>query len=295
MRIRRSLLLSIALVVSACAQQDAPTAPQLSVIPEKGKPQEIACRRAELKPDQNGKIKTNDCLFGVDQREDRYHVDALGLGMPDLGGGHMLTFSADAKFDGIFGVQKWDPVELNSLVYGYARFTGGNPNSFSLIGSDPEYAFYFSGADGTQTGKYRLTTTVEPSSNTCSTGRLVFLQGTVGFDGTINDDNACDGTVAVGPNVGNPLKFQYWYVKLDAGQSATLSIDGVDGSAQTVTLAVIRWGEDGPLNSWLDFSTSAGDTDRSITFTAPAFGYYYLEVSSLPGDGSDYHLSFSAD
>lgn len=57
-------------------------------------------------------------------------------------------------------------------------------------------------------------------------------------------------------------------------------------------LAVIQWGT-GYVQ--IDFSSGVGDTDRSITFTAPVTGYYYLEVSSYPGNASPYHLTSTSD
>ena len=289
-RLRSALLLTVALAV-ACAPQDDPTQPDLAVVPD-GKPQEIACRPSNLKATQKGKIKANDCLFGTDQREDLFRVDQLGLGLPDLSGSHMLTFTPETEFDGLFGVSNWDETNFGSPVYGYRTFTVDDQRAFSFIGSSPEYKFFMSGNDASQLGKYTLTTTVSASANSCETGNRTFIQGTVAFSSAISDANSCAGLIAVGPNSG-PINYQYWYAKLTAGQEVTVSIDGVDGDDETVTLAVIVWGTD---FAELNFSEEAGDTDRAITFTAPFTSrWYWIEVSSRPGFASPYNLSFTTN
>lgn len=300
MRFQKTALLSAVLLAAACAPQDnnSPTEPQFAVVPEKGKPQDVACRPADLKAVENGKIKKNDCLFvngqGVEQRENLFRVDQLALGLPDLSGANMLTFTPDAEFSGIFGVSNWDETRFGVPVYGYNNFVANSTDrTFSIIGSNPEYKLFISGADATQLGKYTLTTTVAASSNSCTSGSRTFLQGNVAFSSTIDDGNSCDGTIAVGPYAGGPLKYQFWYAKLKAGQTVTVSIDGVDTNDPTITLAAIVFGS--PF-ARLDFADSAGnDPDRSLTFTAPFEAYYYIEVSGAPGVSSSYDFSFTSN
>lgn len=291
--LRAAPLLAL-ILATACAPQDDPTQPDLAVVPD-GKPQDIACRPSNLKATQKGKIKANDCLFGTDQREDLFRVDQLTLGLPDLSGAHMLTFTPETEFDGIFGVSNWDETRFGSPVYGFRTFWVDDQRTFSLIGSSEEYKLFMSGIDATQLGKYKLTTTVSASTNSCETGSQAFIQGTVAFSSSISDANSCAGQIAVGPNSG-PINYQYWYAKLTEGQEVTVSIDGVDEDDDTIVLAVIVWGTNGPVFSRLDFSAEAGDTDRSITFTAPFTSrWYWIEVSSRPGVSSPYNLSFATN
>lgn len=297
MRCSKTLVLSAVFLAAACAPQDNPTEPRFAVVPEKGKPQAIACRPTDLSAIETGKIKKNDCLFvngdGVEQRENIFRVDQLALGLPDLSGANMLTFTPDAEFDGIFGVANWDQTQFGDPVYGYNTFTANNTDqTFSIIGSSPEYKLFFSGADATQLGKYTLTTTVAASTNTCESGSLTFLEGSVAFSSTITNYNSCPGKVAVGEHLGDPLQYQYWYAKLKQGQTVTVSIDGVDGNDQAIVLAAIAWRTS---FAKLDFSEGEGDTDRSITFTAPFQAYYYIEVSGAPGVNSPYNFHFTTN
>lgn len=270
--------------------------PQFGVVPEKGKPQEIACRTTDLKAVHSDKIKKNDCLFGDGQREHLFRADQSALGLPDLSGASMLTFTPEAGFNGIFGVANWDESRFGDPVYGYNNFVAGSTaRTFSIIGSDPEYKLFFSGVDETQLGKYTLTTTVAGSADSCESGSRTFLQGSVAFSSAISDATSCLGEVAVGPFVGAPLRYQFWYAKVTTGQEVTVEIDGVDGDDESVTLAVIVFAAGGqpPHFAQLDFSDGPGDTDRSINFTAPFTAYYYVEVSASPGVTSPYDLTFT--
>lgn len=293
---RGSVVFAAVVLAASCAPGESPVEPQFGVVPEKGKPQEIACRTTDLKAVQSDKIKKNDCLFGNGQREHLYRADQRALGLPDLSGASMLTFTPDAEFNGIYGVANWDETRFGDPVYGFQTFTANSTaRTFSVIGSAPEYKLFFSGADETQLGKYTLTTTVAPSANSCETGSRTFLQGSVAFSSAISDATACLGQVTVGPYAGAPLRYQFWYAKLTEGQSVSVAIDGVDGDDTSVTLAAIVFAAPGqpPHFAQLDFSQGAGDTDRALSFTAPFTAYYYIEVSASPGVASPYDLTFT--
>jgi hypothetical protein len=212
--------------------------------------------------------------------------------MNDLSGANMLTFTGDADFDAIFGIGGKTGREIfPTPVYGFSGFdagaTGTFGNSFSFIGSGPVYSLWFGGQGPGQLGTYALTTSIDPSVDTCENGHWVFLQGDVAFTSDISDATSCQGTVTVGPNVGQPLNYQFWYYKLLPGETIELSLTGLDPDP-TLTLAAIDFGAG---QSALDFSDGPGDTDRSVGFTATRQVYLYVEVSSAPGVTSGYTLT----
>ncbi|MEA3246617.1 MAG: hypothetical protein U9Q74_10735 [Gemmatimonadota bacterium] len=292
MHIASKVTIGAMFLAVACAPADKALAPPAA--PDfKGKPQDVACKTKDLKAVQKGKITANDCLFEGTQRENLYRADQQALGLPDFSGSHMLVFEQDAEFDGIYGISDWDDTPFGDPVFGYQTFVANDASrSFAVIGSDPEYKLFVSGADETQLGKYTLTTSVATSANSCETGRRTVLQGNVAFSSAITDATSCEGVVEVGPYVGQPLNYQFWYAKLTTGQNVTVRADGIDGDDPSVTLAVIVFGS--PF-AQLDFSSGAGDTDREISFTVPFDAYYYVEVSSSPGVSSPYHLTFTSE
>ncbi len=288
MRTRSALPLALAVLAAACTADDPvqPDLDELSVRAEAPSNQRKACRPAPLSAVTTGTIDEGDCPFvnaGVTQYEDMYIVSQGRLG-GSTDGSTMLTFTGDAAYDVIFGLGEMGGEIAPDPVYGYTR-TPNLPNAFSIAGSDAVYKMWFAGTGPDQLGDYTLTTTVEPTKSVCETGRLVFLQGDVSFSSSIDDASSCLGQVNYGPNAGAPLIYQYWYAKLLAGQEVTLTLEGVDPDEPTVTLAGILLGT--PFAN-LDFASGAGDTDRSVTFTAPATRYYYLEVSAAPGASSPY-------
>lgn len=293
MSLQRTLVLSSAVLLSACGA-DTPTDHSADVLAAEAasEAQRAACRPAPFSGTTSGEITADDCLFetsnGV-QHEDLFLVSQSRLGRDDLSGATMLTFTGSADFNAIYGVGEMSGSIFPEPVYGFARFgagaVGAFGNSFSLIGSQNVYKMWFGGQNADQLGSYTITTSVEPSIDTCENGHWVFLQGTGGFSSDISNETSCRGTVQFGPNVGMPLNYQFWYMKVVAGETLSATLTGV--SDPTVALAAF-----GPGPGQLDLGNGAGDTERSISFTAASTGWVYLEVSSAPDVTSAYTLSF---
>lgn len=284
---------AVAVAVSACADQQTDLlAPNAA---DEARSARADCRPAQLSITTTGDVATDDCVFdngGTPQYEDIYFVNQRRLGMNDLSGASMLTFTGGADFDAIFGIGARTGREIfPTPVYGYSSFGAGDTgtfyNSISFIGSAPMYSMWFGGQGPAQLGSYTLTTSIGPSIDTCENGHWVFLQGDIAFTSDISDATSCQGTVSVGPNVGQPLNYQFWYYKLLPGETIRLSLTGLDPDP-TLVLAAIDFGTG---QAELDFSDAPGDADRSVTFTATRQLYLYVEVSSAPGVSSGYTLT----
>jgi len=295
MRLKHTLVLSAAVLAAGCA--DDTTEPIAApTVEAEAKSKRATCRPSPLSTSTTGEITADDCLFdeaGREQREDIYLAIQSRLGRTDRSGSTMLTFTGAADFDAIFGIGAQSGGEIfPDPVYGFARFPAGTTqtfgNSFSFIGSDPVYKMWFGGQDGTQLGSYTLTTTVEPSIDTCENGHWVFLQGEGSFSSDISNETSCRGEVTFGPNVGLPLNYQFWYIKLLPGETFTATLDGV--TDPTVALAALDFFTG---QGDLDLGDGPGDTDRAVSFTATRQFYLYVEVSSAPDITSPYTLSFT--
>lgn len=315
MHIATKVTIGAAFLAVACAPADKALAPPPGA-DFAASNRDVNCVTRTLKNVQKGTIRANDCLFDAGRRGNLYRADQQTLGLPDLTGATMLQFVPDAGFDGTLGFSPWrdarglsdahdaqgnfdqDDSVFGDLVLGYQTFAAHDTSrSMAVIGSAPTYKMFVAGSDSTQRGKYTLTTSVAASANSCETGRRTFLQGNVAFSSAITDATSCAGVVEVGPYIGQPLNYQFWYARLVSGQNATVRIEGIDPDDPSVTLAVIVWGPPGlPLPfPQLDFSAGAGDTDRAVSFTAPVDAFYYVEVSSSPGVSSPYRLTFTSE
>lgn len=282
----------------ACDVQDVTQPLEAPASAAEAKSQRAACSARALSSTTTGVVAVDDCLFTagtVERHEDLYLVNQRRLGMPDLSGANMLTFGATADFDAIYGIGGVDPREVfPTPVYGYARFTAGSTstrgNSFSLISSETTLKAWFAGETTADLGSYSLSTSIEPSIDTCENGHWVFIQGDVSFSSGISDARSCQGTVTFGPNAGSPLNYQFWYVKVHAGETLNATLAGLDPDP-TLVLAAIDFGTG---QSELDFGTGPEATERSVSFTATRDLYVYLEVSSAPGVTSPYTLTVDA-
>lgn len=259
-----------------------------------------ACKPRMLAPNQSGVVTADDCVFDIGNGSVRYEhtfrVNQARLGNKDVGGNSMLTFTMETTdFDAIFGLGGFDKSGFPDPVYAFRRFPAGQYyatngfqlNSFSIIGGELQYGMWVGGDTDADVGAYTLTTRVDGISHTCIENRRVYLQGSVAFDYSITNENSCRGTVSVGPYIGAPLNYQYWWTRLRAGQTVTVEVEGAGDP--TMTLALIDWWGDAVL----DFSDGAGDTTRSATFTAPRNMELYVEVSSAPDVVDDYRLAFT--
>lgn len=237
-----------------------------------------------------GAVTVGDCLFNDNQYEDLYLVPQGRLGTGN--GAQMATFSLEAPgFDWIFGLGGQTGDVFPTPVYAFRSGPAGVStapngfvvNTFSLIGGEPVYKMWVGGQGLEQLGDYTLTVSAEPVSNTCVKGHRVYLQGDVTFASSIENETSCRGTVAFGPNEGLPLNYQYWWIRVSAGETITLALDGVQDP--TVTAAIIDLGLG---QAELDFGTGPGDTDRFVSFTAQRRTDIYVEVSSAPDVVSAY-------
>lgn len=256
------------------------------------KSQRADCRVEQLSSTTTATLEEG-CAFDTGsgiRYEDLYLVNQKRLGMSDLSGASMLTFTGAADFDAIFGLGRQGPDLFSDPVYGFTRFAGGATdtfgNAFSFVGSKNVYKFWFGGQTSDQLGEYSLTTSIEPTVDTCENGHWVFIQGDARFSSDISDATSCQGTVEFGPNVGLPLNYQFWYYRIQAGETVNVELSGLSDDP-SLTLAAIDLGTG---ESVLDFSEGPGDTTRSVSFTASRDFYLYLEVSSSPGVVSDYTL-----
>lgn len=300
MKWTRTLPLLALAAFAACDTPD-PVNPALdaeSLIAEARNPK-AACRpTAQLANVTTGTISTGDCVFenaGVVQYEDLFLVNQNKLGQPDRSGATMLTFTGEAPFNAIFGLGRVDQGSP-SPVYAFTRFNAGQTgtfrNSFSVVGSSAQYKLWFGGQAPDQLGSYLLTTSVNPTKDTCESGHFVFVEGRVSFDSEIAEGaSSCDGFVEVGPFIGTPLNYQYWYVKLLPGQTVEARLTG-NTEATTALLAA----DFGSSKTDLDLGQGPGDTDRSVRLTNERTSerYIYLEVSSVDGTATTYTLSIDA-
>lgn len=263
------------------------------------KDQKKACRRTPLTLSVSAEITAADCLYdlaGRTQYEDLYSVrpaDLVKEAGAAVAGSPKLTFTAAAAFDGLFGFTAEDKDPFAGLVLGSRTFAANTPRVFSVVGGEKEYGLFFSGYDETQLGGYALSTSVS-AGGSWQCGELVFLAGSASFSGNISPATGCAGTIQFGPNAGNPLYYQYRYAKLEAGKSYTATISGIDPNTPAVTLFMAHLlNGGGTVDETLNLSAFDGDTDRSITLTASVTGYYYVEVSTIPGQPADFHFSFT--
>ncbi len=295
MRYPSLLAAACVMAVAACDVQD-PTQPlDVPTSAVEARSQRASCHAGMLAPTTAGAVTADDCLFesgSVTRHEDLFLVNQRRLGMSDLSGATMLTFSATAGFDAIFGVGGFDPREVfPTPVYGNASFPAGSAsgwgNSFSLVSSETMLKAWIAGQTAADVGAYTLSTSMAPSIDTCENGHWVFIQGDVAFSSAISDATACEGTVQFGPYIGAPLNFQFWYVKLRAGETLHATLTGSDFDPSIVLAAI----DFGTSQSALDFSAGPGDDDRAVSFTATREFYLYLEASSAPGVEAAYTLT----
>jgi hypothetical protein len=251
------------------------------------------CALKTMDLQETANISTNDCLFQGTQYEDIYRLvtaDLVQQSGQSFVGSPKLTLTASTDFNGVLGFQGADPGLFQGLVHRFRNnLTPAGPVSFSMIGGEPEYKVFIGGLSQTELGSYTLSTTVAPGGEiTCDD--VLVMAGSAVFPSEINDANSCAGTIAFGPNVGQPLMFQPRYARLEAGKSYTISVTGI--MADPVALFVSALPLSSGVDQTLDLSSGAGDPDRSVTFTASQNGFYYMEVSSVPGNASGYTLSF---
>lgn len=249
-----------------------------------------ACTPKDLDPLTNGSVDAGDCVFtasnGVQSYEDFYRVSVADL-LRETGdrnaGSKMLTFTATAGFEGIVGVKQAGFGPQEGTVYGFTRFLPNQAKSFTVVGDLSDYELFVGGKNLGEQGAYSINTTTE-SANGFICGRDQFIAGPARFDSSIyGGSGACSGTIQFGPYAGQPLRYQPRWAKLEAGMSYTVTLSNVTpgvGFALFVGSGVNQ----------LDLGDSSGDTDRSITFTAPETKYYYVEVSTPPGVTSGYTL-----
>jgi len=309
MRVARFLPVCSLAFLAACGTVDSVAGPELggdeTLQAQAGqkikldKDQKKACKRTPLTLAATGEITADDCVYdlaGRTQFEDLYSVrpkDLVKEAGVSVDGSPKLTFTATAAFNGLWGLTAEDKDPFAGLVLGSRTFVANTPRVFSVVGGEKEYGLFFSGYDETHLGGYALATTVS-AGGAWQCGELVFLAGSASFSGNISPATGCAGTIQFGPYAGNPLYYQYRYAKLEAGKSYTATIAGIDPNTPAVTLFMVHFAGGGvTVDETLDFSASPGDTDRSITLTASVTGYYYVEVSTIPGQPSDFQFSFS--
>jgi len=255
------------------------------------------CRPAPLRPGVNfGTVSTEDCIFNngsFDQYEDIFIVSQGRL--RSSGVNQMATFALeDGGFNWIFGLGAMSGDIFPNPVYAFRRGPAGVHdingfliNTFSVIGGDPVYKMWVGGQDTAQVGDYTLTVGAELVSNTCAKGHRVYLQGDVSFSSAIANENSCSGIIQFGPNEGQPFNFQYWWIRLSAGETITMELTGLEDS--TVAAAIIDFVL-GEIS--LDLGDGPGDADRFVTFTASSRRDIYVEVSSAPDAVSPYTVNF---
>lgn len=256
------------------------------------------CKITPLRPATVfGTITTDDCPFdngGIEQREDLYLVQQGR--QKSRGGDSMLTFTVETlDFDWIFGIGDQNPGGVfPDPVHAFRRgpagvydINGFAINTFSIVGAEPVYKLWVGGQGPEQLGEYSLDTRTEATTDTCEAGHRVYLQGDVTFSSSIANERSCRGTIEFGPNAGLPLNYQYWWVRLDAGETITLSLSGIEDP--TMAAAIVDFGT-GEVA--LDLGAGPGDTDRSVTFTTSRTADFYVEVSSAPDVTSPYDLTF---
>lgn len=266
--------------------------------------QRATCRPSVLTPGANqGTVSADDCVFNngtEDQYEDLYIVPQGRLGT--MNGNQMATFALEAEdFDWIFGFGGKTGEIFPNPVYAFRRgpagvytsSTGFAINTFSVVGGEAVYKMWVGGQSTSDVGDYTLTAAAAPVSNSCATGHRVYLQGNVTFTSSIENGNSCRGTIAIGPHIGQPLNYQYWWIRVSAGETITLELNGVE--EPTMAALIIDWG----LNqASLDLGDGPGDTNRFVTFTAQRRTDIYVEVSTIPDvvaaytatvDGPDTH------
>lgn len=299
MRNTRILLVSAVTLLAACGGEIAnPTLDDVE--PNLAKSARAQCAPSVLGPGAtSGSVTEDDCLFFngfTDQYEDLYLVPQGRLGTQD--GNVMATFSLEAEsFNWIFGLggnvgREVFPTPVYAFRTGpagvYTAPNGFSLNTFSIIGGEPIYKMWVGGRGPTELGDYTLSVSANPVTNTCVTGHRVYLQGDVSFSSTLADANSCEGVVEVGPNVGSPLSYQYWWVRMSAGETITLALDGVE--EVTTAAAIIDFNSPNPMD-WqvsLDLGDGEGDADRFVSFTAQRRTDIYVEVSALRGRTTGY-------
>lgn len=299
MRFARPLVMPLVALAAACGGADLAQPVLDDLEPSFAKTNARAlCRPTVIQPGANvGTVTTDDCVFNngsVDQYEDIYLVPQGRLGTG--GGSQMATFALEAPgFHWIFGLGGQGRDVFPNPVYAFRRGAAGNYvvggfkiNTFSLIGGEGVYKMWVGGQGPAQLGDYTLTATAEPVSNTCAKGHRVYLQGTVTFSSSIDNDTACRGTVQFGPYAGAPLNYQYWWIRVFPGETVTLAVDGVQHASMAA--AIIDFGTN---QAQLDLGDGPGDADRFVSFTATQRTDLYVEVSSAPDVVSTYTATVS--
>ncbi len=282
MRMTRTLLVAVAVFGTACGANDKVTGVTAAGGPAafaKADKVDPACKTKKLKDSQKGKIKANSCEFtpgGTGTREDLYTVAGDG---PSL----MTTYTADAEFDGIFGVTEANQPLFAGTVWGYERFVAGTPMSFSVVGSSSEYGLFMGGADSTQLGKYTVSVETGPVVHSCD--RDVYLEGTVGFHTALDGANSCTVLIQYSPYpeaIGKPIWTHNFYAKVLAGHSYTVRIDGLSDAFEpglTIFGGGVLAQSVGPIGP---------DGVREVTFTPAITRYVLAEISSGRFVGGDW-------
>lgn len=301
MKHSRFVLFTTLAFAAACGTEDI-AEPTLDVDAQFAKNQRAACRAQVLAPGTtSGTVSADDCVFtnlnGGEQYEDLYLVNQGRLGTND--GNTMATFSLETEdFNWIYGLGGFQGKEIfPTPVYAFRRGPAGvyefpsgfSRNTFSIIGGEPMYKIWVGGQDDAQLGDYTLTATANPVTNTCTTGHRVYLQGDVSFSSSITDGTSCAGTVQFGDFIGEPLSFQYWWVRMSPGETITMALDGIQ--EETTAAAIIDFGGDFVL----DLGDGEGDTDRFVSFTAQSRTDIYVEVSMRGGEGRSTPYTMTVD
>jgi hypothetical protein len=243
-----------------------------------------ACAPRTLASQHTGTLNGTDCAAGgqgATAYEESYtFATASFAAARGVTGPALFDISLTASFNGTLTLNQTDQ-ELATR-----DFQASTPRSMYILADGGSFEVTVRGGDDTQVGGYDLSTSVGEIGNYfCGTG---FLATTLTFSSTITDVDSCAGTIEFGPNVGQPLQFQYWYAKLEAGTTYTFEATGITNP----TFALFVSNADFATEQTLDLGEADGDTDRIVTFTPAATTYYYIEVSKAPGDAAPYTLSF---
>lgn len=226
-----------------------------------------ACAATPLGGLQLGSITATDCRFTAGTA-DRYQ-DRFAVTLPS--GPNLTTFTTNASFEGIFGIKQ--PASTGEVVYGSRNFVPNTDRPMYVLADGGDFEVFLGGTGIDDLGTYSLSRwTSSIGDYFCGSG---FIATEITFSGVLRADNACAGTITFGPYVGNPLRYQFAYAKLEAGRTYRFTTTGFDPNTPFAFFSS-GLGVEGSGELLL---TENGETTLVRDVTPTVDGYWYVEWS----------------
>lgn len=221
----------------------------------------------------SGAIATDDCLFKVAGRRSDYYT----LTPP---ANQVSVIKSSGQLDGLYGLKQATADATTGTVYNSDNIGG----ELRFVGNGQPLQLFVSGRDSTKLGSYTFTKAA-PVTHACPSTSLgvpyiVMMPGAT-YSDALGTTGSCAFAVQFSPipaAIGKPLLGHYYAVKLDAGRRYTIAVTGMPGQS---ALSIFSGG-------LVAQNVGAVGGTRSVTFTAAASTYHFIEISSGGFQNADF-------